>query len=86
MKYLIRTISMIGLITLGVQLTQQYRRDRDFYQQMAKEAQAGDVMYADPLNRADNVVYWQMSHYLPATLYSSITGDIEQARAARRVW
>ncbi len=61
-------------------------RYRDFYQQIAKEAQPKDVVYVDPMNLGDNVVWWQMSHYLTADLFSTVTSDIDQAKSARRIW
>jgi hypothetical protein len=59
---------------------------RDFYQQVAKEAQPSDVLYVDPMNAGDNVVWWQMSHYLPRDLFASFTSNLDQAQGARRIW
>ena len=53
---------------------------------MAKETQPGDVLYVDPVNMTDNVVWWQMSHYLPADLFHPFTADIDQASKAHRIW
>lgn len=61
-------------------------RYRDFYQQMTKEAWPNDVIYVDPMNVEDNVVWWQMSHYLPTNLYRTVTSDIDQVKSARRIW
>jgi uncharacterized membrane protein len=61
-------------------------RYRDFYQEMVKEAQPNDVVYVDPMNLEDNVVWWQMSHYLTPDLFGTVTSDIDQAKTARRIW
>jgi hypothetical protein len=76
----------ISLWSLPSQFSPRLIPYRDFYQQMAKEAQPGDVLYVDPMNFADNVVWWQMSHYLPTDLFRSFTTDIDRAMDARRIW
>jgi hypothetical protein len=76
----------ISIWSIPSQFSPRIIRYRDFYQQMAKETQPGDVLYVDPVNMADNVVWWQMSHYLPANLFSTFTSDLDQARKARRIW
>ena len=76
----------ISLWSLPSQFSPRRIPFRDFYQQMAKEAQPGDSLYVNPLNLGDNVVLWQMSHYLPSELFSSMTANLDHARKSRRIW
>jgi hypothetical protein len=76
----------ISLWSLPSQFSPRRIPYRDFYQQMAKESQPGDVLYLDPLNPGDNVVWWQMAHYLPAQLAKTVTADMSQATTSRRIW
>ncbi len=78
--------SAISLWSLPSQFSPRRIPYRDFYQQMAKEAQPGDVLYLDPMNMGDNVAWWQMSHYLPAALFQNNTADLNRAKSARRIW
>lgn len=57
---------------------------RDIYQEMARSVQPDDIMLIDKGDMANNVVLWQMAHYLPPSLLSA--EDIDQARTARRIW
>ncbi len=72
--------------SIPTQFSPRIVKYRDFYQQMAKDAQPGDVLYVEPMNSADNVVWWQMSHYLPDALFRSFTTDIIQTKNSRRIW
>ncbi|MBA3871806.1 MAG: glycosyltransferase family 39 protein [Anaerolineae bacterium] len=76
----------ISLWSLPSQFSLRRIPYRDFYQQMAKESQPGDVLYLDPLSPGDNVVWWQMAHYLPAQLAKTVTADMSQATTSRRIW
>ncbi len=76
----------ISLWSLPSQFSPRRIPYRDFYQQMAKEAQPGDIMYIDHGDLANNVVLWQMAHYLPSNLVNTYTSNLDQARKARRIW
>ncbi len=76
----------ISLWSIPSQFSPRIIKYRDFYQQMAKETQTGDALYVEPVIWGDNVVWWQMHHYLPAELFTSFTSDIDQAQTARRIW
>lgn len=76
----------ISLWSIPSQFSPRIIKYRDLYQQVAKEAQTGDVLYVEPVVWGDNVVWWQMSHYLPPKLFTSFTSDIDQAQMARRIW
>ena len=76
----------INLWSMPSQFSPRRVNYRDFYQQVAKDSQPGDIVYVDHGGLTDNVVLWQMSHYLPPKLFSSVTTDIDKARAARRIW
>ena len=76
----------ISLWSLPSQFSPRIIKYRDFYQEMAKEYQSGDALYVEPMDMADNVVWWQMRHYLPAGLFGSFTTDVNQVTQVRRVW
>jgi len=76
----------ISVWSIPSQFSPRIIKYRDLYQQVAKEAQLDDVLYVDPVIWGDNVVWWQMSHYLPPKLFGAFTSDINQAQAARRIW
>lgn len=58
---------------------------RDFYQQIAREALPDDVVFIDHTDPNDNVVLWQMTHYLPSKLFHNLTTDINEARKAQGI-
>jgi hypothetical protein len=79
-------IAAISLWSLPSQFSPRRIPYRDFYRQMAKDAQSGDVLYIDQGDMTNNVVLWQMAHYLPTDLTNTSTSNLDQARKARRIW
>lgn len=59
---------------------------RMIFQQIAAEAQPGDILYFEQGNWEDWLMQWQKDAYLPAFLRESIAETPEEAFAARRVW
>ncbi len=79
-------VVVISIWSLPSQFSPSRIPYRDFYQQMAKDAQKGDVMYIDHGDLTNNVVLWQMSHYLSSDLLNSVTTNLDQTADARRIW
>jgi hypothetical protein len=57
---------------------------RDLYGEISAQGQPGDVVLNT--GNVDGFLAWQQAHYLSPELQAGITGDVETAQAARRVW
>jgi len=87
-----RRIQWLGLVAFAAvslwSLPSQFGLNRiphrAIYQDIAQSAQAGDVMLLDNADMENNVVLWQMMHYIPSSI--TFTRDINQAQTARRIW
>ncbi len=76
--------AVISLWSLPSQFGLNRIPHRAIYQDIARMSQPEDIMLIDKGDMANNVVLWQMAHYLPSSLLH--TEDIEQGRSARRIW
>jgi hypothetical protein len=78
----------IALSSWGIPSQYPYDRTphRLIFQQMTAASQPGDVILWDQADLANNVVQWQMRHYLSPELLRNCTEEFETATAVRRVW
>ncbi len=76
----------ISLWSLSSQFPLDRVPHRALFQQAAAAAQPGDVLYFDQGDLTNNVVLWQMSHYLPAYLQQSQAESVDAALQSRRIW
>lgn len=78
--------AVISLWALPSQLPTDRIPFRDLLLEVARNAQPGDVIYFDHADLMNNVLRWQIRHYLPRDLWNNRTEDVEIAAVADRVW
>lgn len=76
----------ISLWALPSQLPKDRIPFRDLLQNVAANAQPGDVIFFDNADLLNNVLRWQIRHYLPRDLWNNRTEDAAVAAEADRVW
>jgi hypothetical protein len=94
MAHLPNTTRYIGIVAFGLislwglpsQLPQNRTPLRALFEAVALEAQPGDAMFYDHASPEDNVVTWQIAHYLPDFLQQNQIHEVSSISEARRVW
>jgi hypothetical protein len=89
-RKLVIPVLVVFVAFSGWGIPSQYPYDRTphrlLFQQMTAASRPGDVIYLDQADLANNVVQWQMRHYLSAELLQNRTEKLDGAVESRRVW
>lgn len=76
----------VSLWSLPSQLPRDRIPHRAIFQSVSRAAQPGDAIFFDKAGTDDNLVTWQLRHYLASDLLNSRVTSVEDALSKRRVW